>query len=146
MRWHFLRRIVTVCQGGVLAFMLGGCGTVVNCVNVNGTPAKQIYGGVRQDARNGKDHLAEAFSGSCPSFSPYPEQPSPGKELMTRSFCAGCGVCMLAIDLPVCAVADTLTLPVTIPATLMNRKARPKRNNPPNAARTPAATMPVVQQ
>ncbi len=128
-------RTVTACLAVVLACALCGCGTFVNC-----TASKEIYGGVKQDAQNGRDHLAEAFSGPCPSFSQFPQMPSPGKQFLTRSFCAGCGVGMLAIDLPVSAVADTLTLPLTVPASLM-KKPDPSKRRPakkPIAAKQPA--------
>lgn len=108
----------------VLAAVLAGCGTVVNCVNVNGYASRAIYGGVRQDAENGSRHLAEAFSGPAPSFGKMPKPPSPAGDFVSKIFCAVCGVGMLAVDLPVSAVADTLTLPVTVPATLMKKKPK----------------------
>jgi len=126
-----MRGIETACLAAVLACAAGGCGTFVNC-----TAGREIYGGVKQDLQNGSNHLAEAYSGPCPSFSPFPENPSAGKQLLTRSFCAGCGVGMLAVDLPISLVADTLTLPVTIPATMM--KSPDNRKRPRRPARAPA--------
>src|SRR5262245_44972256 len=105
---------LAACLAAVLAPALGGCGTVVNCVGWNGPAAREIYGGVKQDAQNGTGHLAEAFYGPTPSFSPYPEKPDTGDHPLTQCFCAGCGIRMLAVDLAISAVADTLTLPVTI--------------------------------
>jgi uncharacterized protein YceK len=122
--------------------MAGGCGTVVNCFNVNGAAARRIYGGVRQDADNGTRHLGEAFSGPAPSFSKMPKPPSTTADIASKSFCAACGVCMLAVDLPVSAVADTLTLPVTVPATLSKKKPSPKRRQKPKAMGMPAAAVP----
>jgi uncharacterized protein YceK len=113
-----------------LTVLLGGCGTVVNCVNVSGTPARAIYGGVRQDAENGYRHLGEAFSGPAPSFGEMPKPPNPVSDLGSKTFCAACGVGMLAVDLPVSAVADTLTLPVTVPATLMKKKKPDPKRKP----------------
>jgi uncharacterized protein YceK len=136
-----MRRRVTACLAVVLAFAAGGCGTIVN---LNGTAGRQIYGGVKQDALSGSDHLAEAFSSSCPSFSPVPENPSLGKKLMIKSFCAGCGGCMLAVDLPVSAVADTLTLPVTIPAALKKKKDDRSRPRHPKPARVAGAPVPAT--
>jgi uncharacterized protein YceK len=117
----------TACLAAVLAVGLSGCGTVVNCVNVNGAPARAIYGGVRQDAENGYRHLGEAFSGPAPSFSAMPKPPSVVSDLASKTFCAACGVGMLAVDLPISAVADTLTLPITVPATLMKQKPKAKQ-------------------
>jgi uncharacterized protein YceK len=126
----------------VLAVGLGGCGTVVNCVSVNGPAARSIYGGVRQDAENGTRHLTEAFSGPAPTFSQMPQPPSLGRDLASKSFCAVCGVGMLAVDLPVSAVADTVTLPVTVTSTLMKKSAKPKKNHKPKVMGMPAAAVP----
>jgi uncharacterized protein YceK len=117
-----MRRRMAICLAVLLASALGGCGTAVNCLGAKGTAPREIYGGVKQDAQNGTTHLAEAFSPSCPSFSSPIKTPSAGEKLMTRTICAGCGVCMLAVDLPVSAVTDTLTLPVTIPTALKRSK------------------------
>lgn len=117
-----MRPKATACLTAVLAAVLGGCGTVVNCFSVNGTPARAIYGGVRQDAENGTRHLGEAFSESPPCLSQVPKPPSAGRDFAAKSFCFVSGVGMLAVDLPVTVVTDTLTLPVTVPATLMNKK------------------------
>lgn len=122
-----MRPKATACLTAVFAAVLGGCGTVVNVFNVNGTPARAIFGGVRQDAANGTRHLGEAFSGPAPSFTAMPKPPNPVGDVASKSFCAVCGVGMLAVDLPVSAVADTLTLPVTVPATMMKKKAPSKR-------------------
>jgi uncharacterized protein YceK len=127
---------------GVLTVVLGGCGTVVNCVSVNGAAARTIYGGVRQDAANGTRHLAEAFTGPAPSFSKMPQPPNAARDLTSKSFCAVCGVGMLAVDLPVSAVADTLTLPVTVPSTLMKKSSNPKRKRRPKVMGMPSAAVP----
>lgn len=126
----------------VLAVGLSGCGTVVNCVSVNGPAARSIYGGVRQDAANGSRHLTEAFTGPAPSFSEMPKPPSFGSDLASKSFCAACGVCMLAVDLPVSAVADTVTLPVTVTSTLMKKNANPKKKHKPKVMGMPTAAVP----
>lgn len=139
-------RGVTACLAAGLIAALSGCGTAVNCLSFSGRPPRAIYGGVKQDAQSGADHLAEAFARSCPTFSPLPDNnPSLGTQLLTRSFCAGCGLCMLAVDLPVSAVADTLTLPVTIPAALKKGKDNhtPKRRT--GTSPTPAAPLPAPQ-
>jgi uncharacterized protein YceK len=125
-------------MAALLALGSSGCGTIVN---LSASPGKEIYGGVKQDALSGSDHLAEAFSSSCPTFSPVPEKPSPGKKVLIKSFCAGCGVCMWLVDLPISAVADTLTLPVTVPAALTKKPDHPPRKRPAKEARTNAGPM-----
>ncbi|MHB1422998.1 MAG: YceK/YidQ family lipoprotein [Gemmataceae bacterium] len=122
-----MRPKATACLTAVFTAVLGGCGTVVNCFNVNGAAARSVYGGVRQDAENGSRHLVEAFSGPAPNFSEMPKPPNAVGDFAAKSFSAGCGVCMLAVDLPVSAVADTLTLPVTVPATLMKKKSAQRK-------------------
>jgi uncharacterized protein YceK len=124
-----MRPKATACVAAVCAAVLGGCGTVVNCFDVNGPASRAIYGGVRQDADNGTRHLTEAFSGPAPTLSAMPKPPSAARDFASKTFCAACGVGMLAIDLPVSAVTDTLTLPVTVPATLMKKKPKSQQKS-----------------
>ena len=121
-----MRPKATACLAAVFAAAVSGCGTVGNCINVNGAPACAIYGGVSQDARQGTQHLNEAFSGPAPSFSKIPQPPDAGRDFVVKTFCAGWGTALLAVDLPISAVADTLTLPVTVPASLMKKKPNAK--------------------
>lgn len=117
------RRAVTRWLLGVLLTpALTGCGTMMNLAEkhytyypftryANSEP-KRIYGGVRIDAEQGWDHIADGFD-------PF------------------IGAYQLAVDLPISAVTDTLTLPITIPATIdrMNSEAKvpPElRRSPPN--------------
>jgi uncharacterized protein YceK len=137
-----MRPKAAACLSAVFSVALGGCGTVVNCTSVNGPPARSIYGGVRQDADNGTRHLVEAFTGPAPTFTEMPQPPTPAKDFASKSFCAACGVCMLAVDLPVSAVADTLTLPVTVPTTILKKNSSPKRKHKPKAMGMPAAAVP----
>jgi uncharacterized protein YceK len=140
-----MRPRATACLAAVFAAALVGCGTVVNCINGDGAAARDIYGGVKQDAQNGFRHLGEAFYGPAPCFTKMPQPPSPGRDFVAKSFCAGCGVGMLAVDLPVSAVADSLTLPVTVPATLMKKKPNAKRKAKPKVMGMPASAMPPKQ-
>jgi uncharacterized protein YceK len=137
-----MRPKATACMAALIAAALGGCGTVVNCFNVNGAAARSIYGGVKKDAENGAHHLVEAFSGPAPTLGDMPKPPSAGRDFLVKSFCAGCGIGMLAVDLPVSAVADTLTLPVTVPSTLMKKKPDPKRKRKPKVMGMPASAVP----
>jgi uncharacterized protein YceK len=136
----------TACLAVVLAAALCGCGTVVNCINGDGRAPRQIYGGVKQDAQNGWRHLGEAFSGPAPCFTQMPQPPSAGRDFVAKTFCAGCGVGMLAVDLPISAVTDTLTLPVTVPATLMKKKPNAKRTAKPKVMGMPASAVPPNAQ
>ena len=129
----------TACLAVVVA--LCGCGTVVNCVNYNGAAPREIYGGVKQDVINGKTHLDEAFHGPAPCFSAMPQPPNLGRDFVAKTFCAGCGLGMLAVDLPVSAVADTLTLPVTVASTILKSdKKTPNRKA--KAMQMPSAALP----
>lgn len=138
----------TVCLAAVFAAALSGCGTVVNCINGDHPAAREIYGGVKQDAQNGSRHLVEAFSGPSPNFSQMPKPPNIARDFVAKSYSAGCGVAMLAIDLPITSVTDTLTLPLTVPATLLKkkpnttRKAKPKRSNKSAPSAPPSPPMP----
>lgn len=135
----------TACGAAVVAALLSGCGTVVNCIDGDGHATRAIYGGVKQDAQNGWRHLGEAFSGPAPCFSQMPKPPSAGRDFVAKTFCAGCGVSMLAVDMPISVVADTLTLPVTVPATLMKKKPNAKRKAKPKAMGMPARAVPPKQ-
>ncbi len=132
-----MRRQAAVGLGVAFAFALAGCGTVNNLrpqrkpdkdnPNAAALGCKGVYGGVGLDARVGTAMLAGAFS----------TEPQPQESLLASALDAPCkmGIAawLLAVDLPLSAVADTLTLPVTVPATLKNkgqadRQARPARD------------------
>lgn len=146
-----MRLKAKACLAAVFAATLSGCGTMGNCFEVNGAPARAIYGGVAKDAHEGTQHLTEAFHGPAPSFSKVPQPPDAGRDFAVKTICAGWGAALLAVDLPVSAVADTLTLPVTVPATLSkkkpNAKGRPKsqpRFKPKIVSVPPPATPPKL--
>jgi uncharacterized protein YceK len=99
------RNVAVACLAGLSLCVLSGCGTY--CVTVNRAmapdqPVDHLYGGVYADAvvaRNG-------FRGETNPTSPY------------RGFAFRCiggvvGVCAI-LDLPLSAVADTLTLPYVL--------------------------------
>jgi uncharacterized protein YceK len=83
---------------------LSGCGTFMN-LETYGQQA--VYGGVRASGRNGWQCLAGIAS-------PQAAGPDPS----IRILLAVMGAYRLAVDTPLCLVGDTVTLPVTIPATL----------------------------
>jgi uncharacterized protein YceK len=116
----------------VLAFALGGCGTFHNLLppdpkaekkaekEAPRPEAKSVYGGVGLDASVGASWLAAAF---VPASQPHVT----ALETAVDSTCkVGIGAYVLAVDLPLSAVADTLTLPITVPATL-KKPARPDK-------------------
>jgi len=121
--WHMLRltggqimgRKATAHLAAALALALGGCGTAVNCGGVMDPEAPRcVYGGVSLDRRWSTHFFATAFQG------PYPESATACNRILAGSFAFGCGVSVLAVDLPLSVVADTLTLPLTVP-TMIHR-------------------------
>lgn len=99
---------------GVVAVLLSmGCGTVMN-VSSPGSPAfivgqKKVYGGVRNDAAFGVMALKGVSSNSGD----------------VGGMAASIGLALLATaDLPLSAVADTVTLPITIPASLKDDSSK----------------------
>ena len=137
-----MRPRAAVCLAAVFVTAFSGCGTVVNCINGDHPAAREIYGGVKQDAQNGSHHLVEAFSGPAPNFSKIPKPPNIVSDFAAKSYCAGRGVGMLAVDLPVSAVTDTLTLPLTVPATLLKKKPNAKRKAKSKPSKKSAPTAP----
>jgi uncharacterized protein YceK len=98
-------RKVAAALAAVLAGALGGCGSA--CNTMWWTPEEggmRVFGGVRADAQV----LADAFS------------PNTKAGVGDRLGCAT----LATIDLPLSAVGDTLTLPVTLPAA-SNRRPDP---------------------
>jgi uncharacterized protein YceK len=83
--------------------LLAGCATGLNTLYY--TPAEggnQVYGGVKLDALLIKASVA----GHSEQFHDTP---------LARAWVAT----LATVDLPLSAVADTLTLPITVPATLL---------------------------
>lgn len=68
-----------------LLILLAGCATITNFVPIMGPPPRRVYGGVRLDVEN--------LAGGHPDWWLYP---------------------LWVIDLPLSAVADTLTLPIVL--------------------------------
>jgi uncharacterized protein YceK len=91
-------------KAGVAVFLavattagLAGCGTIANLSDQSGPGEKKVYGGVRLDAK-----LASGYAGYAAR-----------SDGVYSLFAAGTA-CALAADLPVSALADTLTLPCTL--------------------------------
>lgn len=110
----------------IVAAFLSGCGTVAN-LHVGareGWKNARIYGGVRRDVQSAEDWFA------------YRWLPLKQWEVM-QDLGAVVGVGLVGIDVPLSAIGDTLTLPVTIPASIwgsssktanVSRKAVPQQS------------------
>jgi uncharacterized protein YceK len=86
----------------LLVFTVSGCGTVGNlwaCCGKSG--GDRIYGGVCQDVKLAWEGVAQGFN---------PDEDGP--------WFPPAAICLFTLDLPLSAIGDTLTLPITIPATL----------------------------
>lgn len=96
--------------------LLSGCGTLLNISFPHGNPDcdhsnPEIYGGVSEDVNWAWQLLSDAPSGSYPAAVKI-------AQLVVAP-------CVLCIDLPLSAVADTLTLPVTVRSALHADKLQP---------------------
>jgi uncharacterized protein YceK len=127
-----------VVLAAVFVLAVGGCGTMNNLTTSDkpaegreaGTPpADRVYGGVALDARVGSSWLAAPFiprreADAGPAIGPA--------EKVVDAVCkVGIGTYVLAVDMPLSAVADTLTLPVTVPAALKRHGAPAARRPEP---------------
>jgi hypothetical protein len=93
----------------VLLPLMPGCGTFLNLgryhgiVVLDGTPTEKIFGGVRRDLG---------------LLQPYPTPPEPKRAGVLRACEVVLCACCLAVELPLSAVGDTLTLPLVLPYAL----------------------------
>jgi len=107
-----LRRFLVLCVVALLPVIGGGCMAAMNMRDrpdpkwgfVNAVPPQSVYGGVRLDA----GVLSEGFVGILTDSSLSPDE----RALDTPY------LLLFLTDLPLSAIVDTLTLPVTVPATL----------------------------
>lgn len=97
---------------GVAVLFLCGCGTVANLE----TGARQgwknavIYGGVRRDVQSAGKWIDHSWTW--------------GDNLdVVQDIGTVVGVGLVGIDIPLSAIGDTLTLPVTVPIALWNNSA-----------------------
>jgi uncharacterized protein YceK len=97
-----------VCLMAALTAGLGGCGTAANTLWLAPFEGGQrVYGGVRTDM----EIVRQSITG---------EPESKGQSPRDRCITA----VALAVDLPLSAVGDTLTLPYTVPAALLNMASK----------------------
>jgi uncharacterized protein YceK len=119
-----MRRGAAICLAAAVACAQSGCGTANNLVvpakdgkgKVTGPPPGQVFGGVAVDARVGTSWMAAPFVEEL-----GPEVPTWERALETACK-VGIGAYVLGVDLPLSAVADTVTLPVTVSATLKKQE------------------------
>jgi uncharacterized protein YceK len=119
---------------GAAFLLLCGCGTIANLE----TGARQgwknavVYGGVRRDVQSADKWIDHSWTW--------------GENLdVIQDIGTVVGVALVGIDIPLSAIGDTLTLPVTVPFALMNDSANStsfRRNtaaSPPAAAAVPVS-------
>jgi hypothetical protein len=126
-----LRRVLSAGTVAFLGMIAGGCMAAMNMRDgpgpkwgfVDAVPHQSIYGGVRLDA----GLLSEGFGGILTDSSLSPED-----RVLDALY-----LFLFLTDLPLSAIVDTLTLPVTVRATLNRRAAEraqegpvPKRRDP----------------
>jgi uncharacterized protein YceK len=91
----------------IVAIFLSGCGTFAN-LSIGarqGWKNAQIYGGVRRDVQSAEEFIAHSWTS--------------GDNLdIPQDIGTVVGVGLVGIDVPLSAIADTLTLPLTIPAAI----------------------------
>jgi uncharacterized protein YceK len=121
----------------IASLFLCGCGTVANLE----TGARQgwknayIYGGVRRDIQSEKDWIAHSWTW--------------GKNLdVIQDIGSAVGVVLVGIDVPISAVGDTLTLPLTVPVAIWSNAVNRAnvRGNPAPDPASPVAVVPVSEQ
>jgi uncharacterized protein YceK len=113
-----MRKRAAIFLAAVVFGALSGCGT---SLNLDGD--SRIYGGVAQDLQVVQERLGEAASPNWPGM--------PGS---STAWNLAVGSLALA-DVPLSLLADTLTLPYTIPTALDDRKesaTSPSPSNPYN--------------
>ena len=95
--------------------LTSGCGTLRNIQKTkdlwcrDGTAEMRVYGGVAMDVRRTRSNLREVFN-------PEPTEPDSNHILETplRALVLLCDTCFLSADMPLSAVGDTVTLPITL--------------------------------
>jgi hypothetical protein len=113
-----IRAVIRAAAAAWVVSGLAGCGTFENLSGDGHGPASsEVYGGVGRSLV----HCRDIFGGfrtpageSCPSVLGGGSES--GKSLDRAFQLCVLGPLLLGVDLPLCAVADTLTLPVTVPA------------------------------
>jgi uncharacterized protein YceK len=91
----------------IVVLLLSGCGTMAN-LSIGarqGWKNALIYGGVRRDVQTAEEFVANNWT----SGDNFDWQQDVGTVV---------GVGLVGVDVPISAITDTLTLPITIPAAI----------------------------
>lgn len=113
----------------IVAVFPSGCGTFAN-LSIGarqGWKNAQIYGGVRRDVQSAEDFVAHSWTS--------------GDNLdIQQDIGTVVGVGLVGIDVPLSAIADTLTLPITIPAAIWGGSGPGSTVSRKNAATSPGTS------
>jgi uncharacterized protein YceK len=127
-----LRR-AAICLVAVVVPAAGGCGTFFNLIpephkmRAPGPRPLKVYGGVENSAFFAWTGLTEPFTKSDVTVA---------NRILATPYCWSLAAWAAAVDMPLSAVADTLTLPITIPAALA--RERDKHESAPEPTDPPA--------
>ena len=105
---------------GMLCVACSGCGTLMNTnsITFGQEPPYRIYGGVRLDVEQGAEKLTEGLNGGKDAVDTLPES------------------ALWLSEIPICAVADTLTLLFVIAHQLAPPKAKVTSTTEPEVTET----------
>jgi uncharacterized protein YceK len=119
----------------IVALFLCGCGTVAN-LSIGarqGWKNAMIFGGVRRDIQSADDWIDHNWT--------WGENLNIQQDVGTVV-----GVGLVGIDVPLSAIGDTLTLPITIPASIWGRSSNVATVSGKIGPTTPVATDTVNQK
>jgi uncharacterized protein YceK len=134
---------VTALWAAAALSALCGCGTIHNfCGDKAAPPRCEVFGGVRSDVKVGVEHLH--FDGKK-DHGDFPAElcADPSVQFCARAI----GWYMLTVDLPLCVVCDTLTLPAAVVGQLVGPEAPAEASDsqhrrPSSQSAEPAGTSP----
>lgn len=113
----------------IAVLLLCGCGTVAN-LSIGarqGWKNAYIYGGVRRDIKSESDWIDHSWTS--------------GKNLdVIQDIGSVVGVALVGIDIPLSAIGDTLTLPITIPVAIWSNSVNGASISRKSASAAPNAT------
>lgn len=120
---------------GIVVLLLGGCGTMGNLSvgRRQGWKNALIYGGVRRDVQSAADWVDHDWTW--------------GKNLdILQDVGTVVGVVLVGIDVPLSAIADTVTLPLTVPVAIWTRARTPAAAGRQSAPTPPPVAEPINPQ
>jgi uncharacterized protein YceK len=132
------RAAVAALWAGVVACALSGCGTVHNfCGDDADAGPCRVFGGVRSDVTSGVRYLRNPTG----DHGDYPAEvcADPAVQFYARAI----GWYLLAVDLPLSAVGDTLTLPWALLSQVAGDDAAPEPTAKQGRQRTAQTSAPA---